>query len=936
MGAAPYQATVDGERWSLQYPFQQAQVAGIYTLHLSAEDKVGNQTALPAHRLVLDGAAPSMAIGEAASGLPTAQASFRFITAATALKGWLSDDSLPSGVRFVYPFDEGPGATTFENMVAGSGWLTSSAASCVGDDCPTAGVMAHAGLGLEFDGLYDYVTLPADIAQSDDFSFASWVYLRGPNPLQGQPILYAGQDDNRYLYITPHGPFNTPELVMTKDGPQNQQRLQAASSLPTDQWVHLAVTLQGDTGKFYVNGVEQGSQSYWQGVEQPGSAMTINPQEVAGAETWLGRPKYPNSDGVYTGFRGALDQVAIYHRALSGDEVRVLAATQVAGVQSGALSLTPLWAVERSGVSSPHRLPRLEGQTLHLPLGEASNPYSTTTSYRNLAVGDAAPASCVGDQCPEPGGRSPSGSAVHFDGQNDFITLPQSTAQSDDFTFAAWVYWRGGAAWQRIFDFGQDSTRYLFLTPSDASGKVRFAITENGVSGEQTLSANAAIPTDQWVHMAVSLVGDSGRIYINGVEQTNGAITSNPNQSAGGNLWLGRSQYGNDPYFNGDMSDVRVFSRGLSAVEIRSLWLGERALLSLSMDERMSVNADTLADESGWNQPAVLQSGASDPSNKAVLGHQGLYALNFDGQDDYVTLPAAAAQSDDFTFAAWVYWRGGAAWQRIFDFGRDTSNSIYLTPSGKDDTLYFQTMQEGAEQAWLQTDTVLPADRWVHVAVTLAGETGRIYVDGREVTSGPITIDPSQIAGGNTWLGRSQFTWDPYFNGMLDDVRVYPRALNSVEIGDLAGTGWRQVTLAEGSGWNLGVPADLEGNYRIDLRSSDQGAHVAYNELEPALNYTIDSLAPRVTFTRRTLHETGQTEYSFHAEDLYLVEEGLMTPCGGSSPIERSYRVEHGVQSQQQLTALTVSCQLSELPATENATVCDAAGNCATVPPTGE
>ena len=35
-----------------------------------------------------------------------------------------------------------------------------------------------------------------------------------------------------------------------------------------------------------------------------------------------------------------------------------------------------------------------------------------------------------------------------------------------NFTFAAWVYWNGGAAWQRIFDFGNDTTQYMFLTPS--------------------------------------------------------------------------------------------------------------------------------------------------------------------------------------------------------------------------------------------------------------------------------------------------------------------------------------------------------------------------------------------------------------------------------------------------------------------------------------
>jgi len=49
-----------------------------------------------------------------------------------------------------------------------------------------------------------------------------------------------------------------------------------------------------------------------------------------------------------------------------------------------------------------------------------------------------------------------------------------------DFSFAAWVYWRGGSAWQRIFDFGQDASHNMFLTPMSGSNTLRFAITTDG------------------------------------------------------------------------------------------------------------------------------------------------------------------------------------------------------------------------------------------------------------------------------------------------------------------------------------------------------------------------------------------------------------------------------------------------------------------------
>ena len=68
------------------------------------------------------------------------------------------------------------------------------------------------------------------------------------------------------------------------------------------------------------------------------------------------------------------------------------------------------------------------------------------------------------------------GDALEFDGENDYLQLPADLGTSTDFTFAAWVYWHGGAIWQRIFDFGNDTNQFLYLTPSSSSNKLRFGI----------------------------------------------------------------------------------------------------------------------------------------------------------------------------------------------------------------------------------------------------------------------------------------------------------------------------------------------------------------------------------------------------------------------------------------------------------------------------
>jgi len=92
--------------------------------------------------------------------------------------------------------------------------------------------------------------------------------------------------------------------------------------------------------------------------------------------------------------------------------------------------------------------------------------------------------------------------------------------------FAAWVYWNGGANWQRVFDFGNDTSHYLYLSPSSGSGTTRFA-TRNGGS-EQTLDTTA-LPVGQWQHIAFTLSGNNAKIYTNGaLAASSASITFNP------------------------------------------------------------------------------------------------------------------------------------------------------------------------------------------------------------------------------------------------------------------------------------------------------------------------------------------------------------------------------------------------------------------------
>jgi len=166
-------------------------------------------------------------------------------------------------------------------------------------------------------------------------------------------------------------------------------------------------------------------------------------------------------------------------------------------------------------------------------------------------------------------------------------------------------------------------------------------------------------------------------------------------------------------------------------------------------------------------------------------GYQG-GGIDFDGKNGYVELPNLVTDTDDLTFAAWVYWKGGAPWQRVLDAGSGLARHMFLTPSQHTGVLQFTIHGDGGDQSLL-ADAPLPVNAWTHVAVTLQGDTGRLYVNGQLVASGDhMKLNPSGLLTTEAYLGKSRFAADPYFNGSLDEVRIYNKALTESEIKKLA------------------------------------------------------------------------------------------------------------------------------------------------------
>lgn len=165
--------------------------------------------------------------------------------------------------------------------------------------------------------------------------------------------------------------------------------------------------------------------------------------------------------------------------------------------------------------------------------------------------------------------------AVLFNGTTGYGSLPSGIVSGlNDFTIATWVKVDNTSNWTRIFDFGTGSTSNMFLTPRPGGAGLRFAITTSGSGGEQRLSTTTAFPTGVWKHVAITLNGTTGTMYVDGVSvATNTSMTLKPSNL--GNTtqnYLGRSQYSGDAYLSGGIDDFRIYNRSLSGSEITALF----------------------------------------------------------------------------------------------------------------------------------------------------------------------------------------------------------------------------------------------------------------------------------------------------------------------------------------------------------------------------
>lgn len=177
----------------------------------------------------------------------------------------------------------------------------------------------------------------------------------------------------------------------------------------------------------------------------------------------------------------------------------------------------------------------------------------------------------------------------------------------------------------------------------------------------------------------------------------------------------------------------------------------------------------------------------------SVVRGGGKVGNAFEFNDAYVVVPKFPNITSSLTIAAWMRTSDIAEiGQRVFadDENNDGGYALSVGDGGRGTVRFYNRSKDTVS---LDTGSVITADSWYHVAGIYDDEakSRRIYVDGEieaEIRSdtGPWGADAGTASiGGETDSGETEFR----FNGLLDEVRVYDRALSQSEIQSLAAMG---------------------------------------------------------------------------------------------------------------------------------------------------
>ena len=377
-----------------------------------------------------------------------------------------------------------------------------------------------ANSAYEFDGIDDFIVIPnhSTFNVADNMTISAWIKSSNTS---GPRVILSKWNDNAGDHSFIFKDDNTSDklrIQLSKQTNSDLADLIGTTSIPIGNWIFVAATLSENTVKLYINGNLDATILATGSIRQSITDLLIGAVYTGG--------------GITENFSGSLDDIKIYNKGLTQEEIKNEYRDLVA----------------------------------YYPFNGNANDESGNTNH-GAVNGAALTADRFGA----------ANSAYEFDGIDDFIQVANSSSLdiiSNALTINMWLYNDNpdtGNSWKGISKGGYDvgNGYELIFTNGNTNGNLSL-----NIGGGGYFMSNFNSHSNQWVMLTGTFNNGEGKIYINGIEQAKtqqGSINLNSSSS---DLYIGKRNPANNfaGFVKGKIDDIRLYQSALTEAEILNLY----------------------------------------------------------------------------------------------------------------------------------------------------------------------------------------------------------------------------------------------------------------------------------------------------------------------------------------------------------------------------
>jgi hypothetical protein len=468
--------------------------------------------------------------------------------------------------------------------------------------------------------------------------------------------------------------------------------------------------------------------------------------------------------------------------------------------------------------------------------------------------------------------------ALGLDGINDYVRLQYPFVDCVDFSISAWVLHTNKGNYSGILsdaDMAPDNDLFFNINNSeigitaDKSGR---NLKSCNLQPRQYNSSfyNKGSFDSVWVHIVVTTTQNQTKIYINGELKGESNVGGgnvgyhNPNPVFGKNTDQGWSIQ----YFRGKLDDIGIWDRVLDSNEIKRLFNNESSLCSyvikesdtticqgntLELHTSNDFHLDSIPkegligywpfngnanDESGNGNHGIVDKATltSDKNNKPNSAYQ------FYKSGSKIAIPDAKILNNPFvSISFWLKTQDTLLQSYIYKSQEGTANHEeygIVSNFTRENTLEF-SIKNGSNcipsSGWKRNikDIVVFDGNWHHITATYDGIFSRMYVDTVLLSEIQDTFFPIDSCPGGDILFGKGWNNDANFDGVLDDIAIWNRAISPEEV--------KTMYKLNGPKKSLGLPTDgLIGFWPFNGNANDESGNGNHGKIIGELELTID------------------------------------------------------------------------------------------------